>query len=278
MVSEHARTRDGRELHLERHGTGRPVVVFESGAGASRNMWGTVVPAISGRATAVVYDRSGLGRSPADPAPRTLARLVADLHDLLDHLGDGPFILVGHDWGGPIVRCVAAERPERVTGLLLVDQDDEASDHYFMPGTRRRMRLSALTDPAAARLGLFRFNLGRLAGKLPEPAATALREEDGTLEATRVQMAEMSTFIDDLQRLRDDPPKLPDVPVTLISGRRSGSFGGGGRASLNTAHRARAETLPRGRHIVAEKSGYLVPFTEPGLLVREILRIMDVTR
>ncbi|WP_083734787.1 hypothetical protein [Actinomadura sp. CNU-125] len=68
------------------------------------------------------------------------------------------------------------------------------------------------------------------------------------------------------------------MPVTLISGRRSGSLGGGGRASLNTAHRARAETLPRGRHVVAEKSGYLVPFTEPGLLVREILRILDVTR
>lgn len=278
MVSEHARTRDGRELHLERHGAGTPVVVFESGAGASRNMWGTVVPAISGRTTAVVYDRSGLGRSPADPEPRTLARLAADLRDVLDHLGDGPFILVGHDWGGPIVRTVAAEDPGRVTGLLLVDQDDEGSDHYFMPGTRRRMRLSALTDPTAARLGLFRFGIGRLAAKLPEPAATALREEDGTLEATRVQMAELAGMVDDLRRLRDDPPKLPDVPVTLISGRRSGGLGGGGRASLNTAHRARAAALPHGRHIVAEKSGYLVPFTEPGLLVREILRIMDVTR
>ncbi|QFG22644.1 alpha/beta fold hydrolase [Actinomadura sp. WMMB 499] len=278
MVSEHARTRDGRELHLERHGEGRPVVVFESGAGASRNMWGTVVPAISGRGTAVVYDRSGLGRSPADTEPRTLSRLVSDLHDVLDHLGDGPFILVGHDWGGPIVRCVAAEAPGRICGLLLVDQDDEASDHYFMPGHRRRMRLGTLTDPAAARLGLLRFSVGRLAAKLPEPAATALREEDGTLEATRVQAAETRDLVADLQRLRDDPPKLPDVPVTLISGRRSRVFGGGSRAALNTAHRARAETLPRGRHVVAEKSGDLVPFTEPGLLVREILRILDVTR
>ncbi|MFV2173516.1 alpha/beta fold hydrolase [Actinomadura sp. LOL_016] len=278
MVSEHARTRDGRDLHLERHGEGGPVVVFESGAGASRNMWGKVVAALAGRATAVVYDRSGLGRSPADPEPRTLSRLVSDLQDVLDHLGDGPFILVGHDWGGPIVRRVAAETPGRVTGILLVDQDDEASDHYFMPGTRRRLWLSSVTDPTAARLGLFRLSVNRLAAKLPEAAATAFREEDGTVEATRVHLAEMEHFLDDLRRLRDDPPKLPDVPVTLISGRRSGGVGGGGRASLNTAHRARAETLPRGRHIVAEKSGYLVPFTEPGLLVREILRIMDVTR
>lgn len=278
MVGEQVRTRDGRELHLERHGAGSPTVVFESGIGASRNMWGTVVAALSGRPMAAVYDRSGLGRSPADTEPRTLARLAADLQDVLDHLGDGPFVLVGHDWGGPIVRSVAAETPERIAGLLLVDQDDEGSEHYFTDANRRRLRLTMMANPRAARLGLSRFGINRLAAKLPEPVAEAFRAEDGTVEAVRVQMAEMDGYIDDLRRLRDNPPKLPDVPVTLVSGRRSGGLGGAARASLTTAHRARAATLPQGRHILAEHSGYLVPFTEPGLLVREILRIMDTSR
>ena len=77
------------------------------------------------RTTAVVYDRSGLGRSPADPKSRTLHRLASDL---LDHLGHGPFVLVAHSWGGPIVRVAAAASPGRVAGLVLVDQTDEGCD------------------------------------------------------------------------------------------------------------------------------------------------------
>src|SRR5687767_3209629 len=93
-------TRDGRALHVERHGEGRPVVVLESGMGVSRNMWGAVVPLVATRTTVVVYDRSGLGRSPRADGPRDLARLVDDLLDVLAGLGTGPFVLVGHSWGG----------------------------------------------------------------------------------------------------------------------------------------------------------------------------------
>jgi len=120
--------------------------------GASRSSWGAVAPTVAARTTAVVYDRSGLGRSPADPAPRTLSRLAGDLVDVL------------------------------------------------------------------ARLGLIRPAVNRLAAHLPEPAATAMRAEDGTVAAVRTHHAELTSHVDDLRRLRDETPALPDVPVTVISG------------------------------------------------------------
>ena len=106
--------------------------------------------AVAARTTTVAYDRSGLGRSSHDPAPRVLSRLVDDLVDVLDHLGDGPFVLVGHSWGGPIVRCAAAEVPDRVAGLVLVDQTDERCDLFFAKSVSRSPSPSAPSTPTAS--------------------------------------------------------------------------------------------------------------------------------
>lgn len=280
MTELEVTTRDGRRLHAERHGPDAPgpVVVFEAGMGASRSTWGGVVPLLGPDVAAVVYDRSGLGRSPADPAPRGLDRLADDLIDVLDHLarhGHGPAVLVGHSWGGPIVRVVAARIPDRIAGLVLVDQTDETCDLFFAPGAERQQRFARRTMPFAARLGLLRFVAGRLARSLPEPAASAMRAEDGTATATATQLAELDHHLDDLRHLRDHPPVLPDVPITSISGGRIGLGERRRRPALIAAHRAAVTALPRGRHVVAERSGHLVPLTEPAVVAAEIRRILE---
>lgn len=268
------RTGDGRRLHVERWGAGSPTVVLEAGMGASHHMWAAVVPAVAGRATVVAYDRSGLGLSPADDAPRDLARLTDDLVDLLDHLGDGPVVLVGHSWGGPIVRSAAAQRPDRTAGLVLVDQSDEGCDLYFAPNVERQQRPAFALLPVLARLGLLRLAIGRVTGRLPTAAARALRE-DGSVASARAHRAEAVGSIADLRRLRDAPPPRPDVPVTLVSGTRLPRLGRRRRQALVAAHRARAEALPRGRHVAAERSGHLVPLTEPEVVAAEVVALLD---
>lgn len=270
-----AKTRDGRLLHFERHGDGSPIVVFEAGMGASRNSWGAVVPAVADRTTAVAYDRSGLGQSPPDPERRDLARLTDDLEDLLDHLGAGPFVLVGHSWGGPIVRSAAARLPDGIAGLVLVDQTDEGCELFFSAANERQARLAPKMMPILARTGLLRLFVKRLATQLPEPWATGLRTEDGTVAALQEQLAELRHSTDDLRRLRDEPPALPDVPVSIISGARSGFLERGRRTELIAAHRAHAAALPQGRHVLAPASSHYVPFTDPAVITAEILRILD---
>jgi pimeloyl-ACP methyl ester carboxylesterase len=240
-------------------------------------MWGGVLPAIAEITDTVAYDRSGLGRSPADAAPRTLDRLRDDLVDVLDQLGDGPFLLVGHSWGGPLCRVAAAQRPERIAGLVLVDPTDEGAKVFFSTANARVTRIFLRLAPALARLGVFRFVVRRLARKLPDDEAAALRAEDGTVAAVRTQCAEMSGSIEDLRAIRSDPPALPDVPLTIVSGAVASPLERGRRNELITAHRVRARAA-RGRHVMAERSGHMVPFTEPGLVSDEIVSMIDQIR
>jgi pimeloyl-ACP methyl ester carboxylesterase len=269
-------TRDGRTLHHESRGRGSPTVVFESGMGSSRSVWGAVLPAVAARTRAVAYDRAGLGRSPADPAPRTLDRATDDLADLLRHLGPGPFVLVGHSYGGPIVRVATARAaPGTVAGLVLVDQTDEDCDVYYSPGMMRQQRVVNALLPAAARLGLLRLALARVGRALPPDAAADLRDEGSTAAAAQAFRAEHAHLTDDLRRLRDHPPADPGVPVTLVSGTRRVRFGQATRDSLVEAHRRRAAGLAAGRHVEAARSGHQIMLTEPEVVTAEILRLVD---
>jgi pimeloyl-ACP methyl ester carboxylesterase len=268
-------TRDGRQLFAERAGSGTPAVVFESGMGSSRNMWGAVVPLVAERTATLVYDRSGLGRSAVDGQPRTLERLATDLVDVIGRAADGPVVLVGHSWGGPIVRAAAAKLPERVAGLVLVDQTDEGCELFFATGNERQSKWMARVGPAAARLGLIKMGVKKLAAQLPEPAASRMRAEDGTVTATRTMGRELAGHVDDLRRIRDTPLVLPEVPVTLISGMVTTRIERGRRPEVIAAHRASAAALPQGRHVEATASSHYVPFTEPELVAAEIFRILD---
>jgi pimeloyl-ACP methyl ester carboxylesterase len=46
---------------------------------------------------------------------------VGDLLALADHLGIGPFTLVGHDWGGAIAWMAALQNPQRIARLIIVN-------------------------------------------------------------------------------------------------------------------------------------------------------------
>lgn len=198
-------TRDGRKLHYMSKGDGHPIVVFESGMGFSRSAWGLVAPQVAEHTQSVVYDRSGLGRSEVDTEQRTLRRLTEDLSDLLTALGPGPFILVGHSWGGPVVRAAAAADLSRIRGLILVDPSDENCDLYFSALAKTSFAVNRWLLPWMARTGLYR-KMGSKPGQVqPEDVARDHREEDFTVQAARTMAAESVAFLDDLASMRNTP-------------------------------------------------------------------------
>jgi pimeloyl-ACP methyl ester carboxylesterase len=271
-------TRDGRTLHCERHGTGRPTVVLEAGMGASRSWWGAVVPLVAARTAVVTYDRSGFGQSPPDPEPRSLDRLARDLLDVVGALGDGPVVLVGHSWGGPIIRLAAAICPDAVAGLVLVDPTDESCDLFFGRGAAVQTRLFVATLPAMARIGALGCASRTAARSLPPEPAAAVRAEEGSPAHARAYRGELAPSIEELQMLRDTPPPAPDVPITIVSGTKSSPLGRTRRMALVEAHRTRVAAAPRGRHVLADGSAHLVILTEPDLVAAEVLRVVDDVR
>ncbi|HEY5839986.1 MAG TPA: alpha/beta fold hydrolase, partial [Mycobacterium sp.] len=64
----------------------------------------------------------GDGASDAPPAPQTFATQAADLHALLQSVGEpGPYVIVGHSFGGAEAVTFASMLPDEVHGLLLLD-------------------------------------------------------------------------------------------------------------------------------------------------------------
>ena len=101
-----------------------PAVVIECGWNSSTAEWVLVLPLIAQFARVYVYDRSGYGQSlrSRDADPPTTAVRAKELKGVLEAAGVAPpFVLVGHSYGGTIVRQYLLDQPEEVVGMVLVD-------------------------------------------------------------------------------------------------------------------------------------------------------------
>jgi len=112
----------GRRLNLYCIGEGSPTVVFEAGQGWPLVTWGYVQPAVTKKVRACSYDRAGIGFSDGSNRPGSAANMVDDLHRLLTAASiKPPYVLVGHSFGGMVVRLYADTYPTEVVGMVLVD-------------------------------------------------------------------------------------------------------------------------------------------------------------
>jgi formylglycine-generating enzyme required for sulfatase activity len=117
---------NGFRLNLYCMGSGSPTVVFDSGWEDWSPAWSTVQPQIAEWTRACSYDRAGAGFSDPGPMPRTSVRIAEELHTALHRAGiAGPYILVGHAFGGDNVRTFADLYMSEVAGLVLIDADPD---------------------------------------------------------------------------------------------------------------------------------------------------------
>ena len=121
----------GYSLAYQCEGSGSPTVILEAGYTASGiDTFGQLIQPEMAKTTRVcTYDRAGDGTSDARPAsvtPLTTATQAGELHALLDAIGEsGPYVYVGHSYGGMVARAFAAAYPDETVGLLLLDASSE---------------------------------------------------------------------------------------------------------------------------------------------------------
>jgi pimeloyl-ACP methyl ester carboxylesterase len=98
----------GHRLSLQCAGQGGPTIVIATGGGSLSLTWAPIQLELAKFSTVCCYDRAGLGWSDSAPTPRTLTQHAAELHTLLVNAGiRGPYLLVGHSYGGLLVRIFA---------------------------------------------------------------------------------------------------------------------------------------------------------------------------
>ena len=202
----------GHAMRISCTGSGSPTVVLEPGLGESGAMMaGWIQPAVATSTRVCVYDRPGRGWSQSPAHPQDAVANAADLHALLARAEvDGPYVLVGHSSGGAYVKVFAAQYPDQVAGMVLLDaQPSEAMTRLpgyptMYAGLRRGMALA----PSLARTGALRlFYKTALAGLPPEA-----RDE------VRVGWSRPSQY----RSLRDE---LVALPQALIESQALASIG-----------------------------------------------------
>jgi len=103
-----------------RGGRGDPLVLLHGLMGRGTT-WSRQIPWLTRLGTVYTYDAPWhRGRDVDDPYPISTERFVADLGDALSVLG-APVRLVGHSMGALHSWCLAAERPELVSALVIED-------------------------------------------------------------------------------------------------------------------------------------------------------------
>jgi len=137
--TEHHISRDGVALHVEDHGSGRPVLLLH-GWPDSSYLWRNQIPFLAANGfRAIALDQRGFGRSdhPEGVAAYSLQNAAADAVGILDALGIDAADIVGHDWGAAAAWLTAIAHPNRVRRLVVL-----SVPHPRAPQTLRQREMA----------------------------------------------------------------------------------------------------------------------------------------
>jgi len=117
-------TLNGLEVFYEARGSGEPVLLVH-GLGSSTEDWEPQVNALRREFTVVAYDVRGHGRTAKPAGAYSVSQFAADAAALISALKLGPVHVVGLSMGGMIAFQLAADHPELVRSLVIVNSGPE---------------------------------------------------------------------------------------------------------------------------------------------------------
>jgi pimeloyl-ACP methyl ester carboxylesterase len=176
----------GHRLYLLEKGEGEPTVLFEAGIAATNLNWFHIQETVSSFTGTASYDRSGLGWSSPCRTARTPGNIAVELHAMLQCARiKPPYILVGHSFGGLVMRRYALMYPEDVAGIVLLDPMRCEEWPPLNPAKQAAVDLGSRLSRYAillAHLGLVRLAVtsllcrsGRISGRLASAAGAGGR-------------------------------------------------------------------------------------------------------
>ncbi|SDJ05126.1 Pimeloyl-ACP methyl ester carboxylesterase [Lentzea albidocapillata subsp. violacea] len=275
MLEKFVTLPDGRGIRAVTAGEGPgPLIVFEAGMSAPGSTWIHTQREVSARYRTLSYDRAGYGGSDVDPHDRTLDRIVDDLTSLLDALGETePVLLVGHSWGGPIIRVFADRYPRRVAGMVFVDATlAEIMSTRNAKVAARFFGFMAVLARLGAK-GLIRRQTFRN-GVSPEISAAdveTMTNDYATVRAMKAGSREALQIASALPVMRRvQAAGTPDVPTVCLQAGLVERGMAKWRPQFNRYAADLMDAVPRGRMVVVEDAGHLIPQENPAV-VREIV-------
>lgn len=230
-------------------------VLLEAGGGMDSSEWNTFAPLLAREtgATVVAYDRAGFGKSDLPETKCDLREDDAALWRGLARLGlDNDLVLVGHSYGGFLIRFEAAAHPEAVKGVVFVDP---------------------FTVELVDALGIDFCNNHPMMGKLPFDASHP--EKLSKLERAAVRMvgAPGSNLAEKADLVRAS--RIPKgIPVRIITSGKDWVPDPPGQKLWREAHERLLASIEGAKLVVAEQSGHMIPFSQPDLLLSVVAEVV----
>ena len=270
----------GYDLHLYCRGeAGAPTVVMDSGLGGTVLDWQLVQPEVAEFARVCTYDRAGMGWSEPGDQPRTSQQIVEELHALLGNAGvQGPYVLVGHSFGGTNVQLYASQYPNEVAGMVL---DDAATEDEMLVTLTEATQGSPVWNKILATIGVTRLPY-TLGGETDQRTAISTHRKDNYERAD-----ELTSLEESFEQRRASPLSLGDKPLIVLT---AGAFqvppdAGIPQEQIDSFLEARSEfqaDLPlhsqNSERIIAEDSGHDIHLDQPDLVIDAIRRVVEAAR
>lgn len=271
----------GRRLHLYCMGQGTPTVILEAGLGDfGWSAWGRVQPQMATQTRTCSYDRAGTGWSDPPAGAPTADAIVRDLRAMLAASGEpGPYVLVGHSLGGPIIRLFAHRHPAEVAGLVLVDGSHEDQIE----------RLKGMPDPGALLAvvpALHFLGIDRVAASLGgkdtlDAMRAALQTTDKAMANTIAIGRTLPAFMAEVKR---ESGSHGDLPITALTAGRmpvpglSADQVAAVQKEWAAMHQELVARTTRGRWILAEQSTHYIQVDQPDLVIGAVREMVDLVR
>ena len=211
----------GYSLHINCVGQGSPTVVLDAALGAMSASWVLVQREVSDTTRVCAYDRAGMGWSEMGPEPRDAKQISSELHTLLTKAGiEGPYVLVGHSFGGLYMQTYAARYPDEVAGVSLVESS-HPEQFSHRPVSRDsyepQKQIFAVTS-LLARLGVVRllYKLSPAPPELPQhqrAQINALSPSTRQVSTTALELRATPQTTTQTRSVRS----LDDKPLAVVS-------------------------------------------------------------
>lgn len=139
--SNHAQV-NGIQLHYVTGGAGEPVILLP---GWPQTWWQArkIMPLLAQRYRVIVVDLRGMGSSDTPERGYDKKTMAEDIHQLMRHLGYSTVNVAGHDIGSMVAFSLAANHPETVRRVALLEEphpDEGLYDMRLLPRPDERAR------------------------------------------------------------------------------------------------------------------------------------------
>jgi pimeloyl-ACP methyl ester carboxylesterase len=217
-MEHHYADLDGIRLHYVDAGEG-PLMLFVHGFPEFWYAWKSQLEEFSRDHHAVALDMRGhnLSDKPAAVKAYRPKHLVADLRNLIDHLGGWPCIVVAHDWGGAAAWNLAAEHPAYIDKLVIINSPHPvtfARDLRDNPAQIEASRYMLLLRQARAEQLMSENNFERLVAMLSKLTSNKAWLTEELLDRYREAWAQPGALNCSLNYYRASPvhPATPKEP------------------------------------------------------------------